>query len=349
MDIHPFIVVLFSVLGFFPWMAWAIGQPRYADLVDYSLSRDYIQTKRVVVTDRDIHKLMDTSLLKLDGVGLNFIPIDGNCYCEYPNSDEFLHLNLLYDGDGYIEYMNQFMKEIKGHPLPPISVQLFMDNNTAPAGYNSGTRNIRLWFGEANFDPSFVIHEISHQIHSELMGKTQDELYDSVGKYLDRRSYFEFLGVIEGVANFLTALYLDDPIIGKIAWMDIPYSIDNRVVYESMPSEFDFNNRMVQSTLFAQRYPILVTRVRAGLANLKDAQQPNPYLSSQIIFQPLWAYRTQYSRPEYFRLLLKFLELHPKFTSYSDFANQLVEYIDPRDHAFGQYLRAEYIARHLPL
>jgi len=343
-----FVIGAFALCGLVSTHADPVsGQSQFADLVDYALSSGSIQTKRVVVKAGEIDSLVNSQSFKIKGVDLNLVAVDGNCYCEYPNTENFLYLNLLYFGQGYIDYMNPYIKVITGHDLPPVSVQVFHDDSTAPAGYNNGNGQIRLWFGDANFDPGFVVHEISHQIHSALIGKTQQELYDDVGKNLQRKAYFEFLGVIEGVANFLTALYFDDPVIGKVAWVDIPYSMDSRVDYNSMPSEYDFINRIVQSKLFAQRYPILTVRVASTLSSLRDADEPNPYLSSQIIFQPLWQYRTHYSREGYFRFFLKFLATHPKFTSYSDFASQLVNYTKTTDPGFSKFLMDEFVARHL--
>ena len=88
------------------------------------------------------------------------------------------------------------MNEIKGHGLPTISVQLLIDKTMAPARYNTGNGQIRPRLGENNFDPSVVIHEISHQIQSSIMEKTKQDLYNEIGKNLDRKSYFEFIGAV---------------------------------------------------------------------------------------------------------------------------------------------------------
>jgi hypothetical protein len=119
------------------------------------------------------------------------------------------------------------------------------------------------------------------------------------------------------------------------------------VKYAAMPTEMDFNKRIADSQGFANRYPVLTSRVRAGLPALRDANEPNPYLSSQIVFQPLWHYRTHYSKEAYTRLLLRFLARAPKFTSYTDFASQLVSYLKPIDADFAKYLTTEFTARGL--
>lgn len=344
-------LTLFLAVALMASHAWA-SDPLSMDIVDYSNSHGDIQVKRIGVTQERIRQLADSSLLKIEKVDPRFVPLDGDCYCYYPNDPDFLHLNLLYFGTGYITYMNQFVARIKGHPLKPLSVQLIMDEKNAPRGEAVGDGKIRVWFGTANFDPSVIVHEITHQIHSELLGRTQAELEQEIGTHLDRRSHAEFVGVFEGVANFMTALYLSDPVIGRIAWEDIPYSMNASISYDSMPTEYDFLNRIVQSHLFARRYAMTTQMIRGTLprfAGTEAAKFPDPYLSSPILFAPLWKYRGHYPRDDYFQLLLSFLASNPKVDSYADFAGSLVEFLEPHDKAFAKFLRDEYASHQLIL
>lgn len=352
------LVLLFSLVsGLMPVptmkvsQAWA-SDPLFMDIVDYSASRNRIQVKRVQTTEEAFRNLKNTSLLRIEKVEPDFVRIDGDCLCYYPNDDDFLHLNLLYFGTSYITYMNQFVTSIQGHPLKPISVQLIKDDTNAPRGQAMGDGRVRVWFGTSNFDPSVIVHELTHQIHSELIGRTQDQLEKEIGSRLDPRSHAEFVGIIEGVANFMTALYLGDPIIGRIAWVDIPYSIDASLSYAALPSELAFLERIADSNLFAKRYPVTTQQVRTSISqfgNTVDSTLPDPYLSSPIIFAPLWDYRGHYKKEDYFRLLLGFLASNPRLSSYAEFAGNLVDYLKPRDQAFSDFLRKEYAAHQLVL
>ena len=322
------------------------------DIVDYSNSKGSIVTKRIDTSLAFIQKLVESPLLKIEKADLNLVPVDGNCFCYYPNDDSFLELNLLYFGTSYISYMNQFVSSIKGRPLQPISLQLILDTANSPRGNATGDGKIRVWFGEANFDPSVIVHEISHQIHSEMIGKSQEQLNREYGNGLDQKSYAEFVGIVEGTANFLTALYLEDAVIGRIAWVDIPYTIDATFFYDAMPTQYDFLDRIVKSTGFANKYPGTTMRIGAqlpGFAGTETAKLPDPYLSSPLLFQPIWAYRDHYSREGFFLLYLRFLESFTKMTSYTDFAKSFIKFVEPTDKAFADYLRMEYTKRKLTI
>jgi hypothetical protein len=320
------------------------------EVVNYSTSLGVIDIKRVDTTAEYIQRLINSKIFQIEKTELNFTPIDGNCYCYYTSDDSFLQLNLLYFGNTYIQYVNPLITALKGHPLKPITIHLNIDDTKAPSGQASGDGLIQLWFGEGNFDPSVIVHEISHEIHSEMIGKDQNQLYKEIGQRLDKKGYAEFLGIIEGTANYLAALYLEDSMIGRIAWMDIPHSIDQMYAYDGLPTQYDFFDRMVNSVSFAARYPVLTTKIRAQLpnfANTDQAKMPDPYLSSPILFQPLWNYRKNYSKDAYIQLYFRFLSTYNDMQSYSAFANAFIHFVEPTDQAFANYLRAEYTKRKL--
>ncbi len=228
---------------------------------------------------------------------------------------------------GQIRFYNQILRQIKLSPLSGMLVSLRQDPRTSTAG-GAGFGGAYITYPQQTLDATTVAHEVGHWIHFRLAGQDHSD-----GVYRTSAELQQQIGIQEGVANILSALFTGEPIIGAHDHYDFVVSVDRYVRFPDLvPTLGDFMRGILSAPLYGAHYPWSARQTRGQYdalfndpARAHELDLPSPYLSSAVFTQPLWLAAQRFGRGPVLRCLLPALSGYHSYVVYSDLANRILE------------------------
>ncbi|MEK7790460.1 MAG: hypothetical protein AAB309_02415 [Deltaproteobacteria bacterium] len=155
-------------------------------------------------------------MIQIKNLPDNFVIDEDDCFCFDINDDRFAYVHAYYYATRQIQEYNSLMNSLGLKKIKNLKIYLQKSlSGTMPHGSADWDKNINLSYSRHAFDVSLITHEIGHEIHGFLIGKKFSDFFEMPSTDDDWILWYHKLGIIEGVANFLSSLHLGSPTIGK--------------------------------------------------------------------------------------------------------------------------------------
>ncbi len=245
-----------------------------------------------------------------------------------------------------IRFYNRFLRQMELPTLNGMFVSLKRDPRTSTAG-GASFGGAYLTYPQQTLDETTVAHEVGHWIHFRLAGQDHSD-----GVVRTSAEIQQQIGVQEGIANILSALFTGEPVIGAQDHYDFVVSVNRFVRFpDRVPTIGDFMRGILNAPLYNDAYPWSAEQTRGQYGALMSAPTrereldlPSPYLSSAVFTQPLWLAAQRFGRARVVRCLLRALDGYRSYVIYSDFAARILESC-AADGAVRDFLAAEFEQR----
>lgn len=284
------------------------------------------------------------AFFEIEGVPETVTANQVGCYCFPITAPEFIYTHVYFYTSKYLGETNRLL-EAFGYPLlKGLKIQILRTPGEQSTG-SAAPGLITLRTPNNAIDPTVLAHEIGHELHRHLSGEYLPAFPDMIR---DRNwsGVYSWLGVMEGTANFISAILNEDPRVGRHDWYDVSIDLNTFVRFPDLvPTVADNFRAIVSSFYFAQKYPITLALARDQLANPRIPEimsMPDPYRASAAINQPLWQAVASFGKQPvakiYFAALHRWIPTH----AYSDFAQRILESTqDPELRTFLAHSFAE--------
>ena len=295
--------------------------------------------------------VLKSDLVVFANLPKDLLPDKNGCLCFELTDERFAFVHTYYHASKQLEFYNKVFSQLGLPRLPQIEIKLEPDPSMPTSG-SAGISKATLTYSSPALDISSLAHEIGHFIHFNAAGR---EHFGNVPPF--SMEGVQHLGVKEGSANMLAALYLGVSQIGKYDGYDFYYDIDSFIQFpDYLISKRDQLVRVLSSPKFSAKYPIFASSVQTAITQI-DANPtasiyysyPDPYLSSAVINQPLWRASIVFGADAIRLLYVKAISELKEFRSYSDLANALLVAAKSRDIKLYLVLKDEYILRGLTI
>lgn len=300
-------------------------------------------------------ELNDEKVLENDHVAFPKAPPDlksqggSGPWCFSLNDERFAYVHTFYYVTQQARWFKKLASALGIAPLGQIAIDLVKVDREMPAGA-SMHGNIMLRFPVPALDPTVIAHEVGHEIHYHVAGLFVDRLVEGSMKESNWRQAAEQLGVIEGTANLLSALFTGQTRVGGFSYRDAPFDIDSFVRFPDVVPSLDLQlRRFIGAPGFRAEYPnsvrTLEETLKAPSSPLKEMlSQPDAYLTSAVINQPMWRAAVRFGFERIELLYLAALREVVDFRSYSDLARR-IERIAEKDLPVQAFLKSEFRRR----
>jgi hypothetical protein len=270
----------------------------------------------------------------------------------FPIDDErFAYVHTLYYATQQIDRFQKLATKLGVQPLNPIAFDLVKVDREMPAG-GSQHGSIMLRIPVPAIDPTVIAHEVGHEIHYHMAGFFVDQLVGTSMKESKWQRAMEQLGVIEGTANLISALFTGQSRMGAFSYRDAAIDIDSFVRFPDVVPTVEFAlSRFTGALGFRAAYPKSVQTMEEALKTPYPALKqtlnlPDAYLASAVINQPMWKAAIQFGFDRVELLYLSALRDFVNFQSYSDLARRLEKMSEP-DVPVNTFLKSEFLRRGL--
>lgn len=267
----------------------------------------------------------------------NLIPDDRGRYCYSMQDERFAYVQAYYYAVKEIEDYNTIFKKL-GLPLGKTLEWTLERKTNLPSLGDTNLTHGNITYSNPAIDPDLLHHEIGHWVHHNAKRNNG--------------------GGDEGAANLLAVLHSGNPIQGK---MDgyynsvISYDVDTFIQYpDHMISTLQVYKQTMEDP-FLKKFPLLTESLQKALelAQLHPEveamlNEPDPYVSSSIINQPLWQAAMHYGVDLIKSLYIKTIAVKlnkPRAYSFSEIAKALVEQANEMNPELGLVLQREYQIR----
>jgi len=295
--------------------------------------------------------LLKSDVVDIANIPVELVPDKNGCLCFDVTDDRFAFVHTYYHASKQLEFYNKIFSRLGLPRLRHIEIRLDRDTSMPTSG-SAGISKATLSYSNPALDISTLAHEIGHFIHYNAAGT---ERFGDIPPFTMEGA--QNLGVREGSANILAALYLGVPQIGKYDSYELHTDLDSFIRFpDYLVSMREQLVRVLSSPNFSAKYPLFVDSVRSSLRQI-DADPtasayygyPDPYISSSVINQPLLKASNVFGADAIRLLYVKTISKLKEFRSYSDLANALLETARNTDVSLFQYLRDEFILRGLTI
>lgn len=296
-----------------------------------------------------INGILENDLIQIENVPDNFVKDVNDCYCFDINDERFAYVHAYYYATRQIQEYNFLLHSLGLRKIKNLVIHLQKSPiGVMPHGSADWDGEINISYSRPAFDISFMAHEIGHEIHGLLIGKKIQDVFKIPPD--DWTFLYHKLGIIEGAANLLSSLHLGSLSIGKYDWYDAEINIDNFIRFPDLvPTVKDGFIWKIDSIIFSTHYPETVKLLKKELEESHFPEilnQPDPYVVSAVINQPLWNASIRFGIRTIQELLLEALANFKDLGSYSDFANTLIV-IASKNPEMQHYLKSEFLKRGL--
>lgn len=270
---------------------------------------------------------LESDLVELKDVPLNFLPDKSGCFCFSESDQRFAFVHAYYHANKTLLKFNAFLKASSLTLVKKTKISLtFAPGYLTSGGSDFGEVYLRI--PHSAFDFTILAHELAHEVHQTIIGKNlRDVLSDAHGKEDWDKTAAQGL-VSEGSANILAALATDEESIGRYDYDDAAFHVDRFVRFpDFVPTITQQVETMLNSPFILKAYPNSVVELRDMIVNptFPDLMsRPSSYLASAAINQPLWQAAKTYGTSVIFQMYLKALAALPNWQSHLELKNEIL-------------------------
>lgn len=273
------------------------------------------------------------------------------CFCFDLNDERFAFVHTYYYATKALEYYNAVFLKLGLPLLHDLEINLSKDVSLPTTGGYATIKTMVLAYPRPALDISILAHEIGHFVHFNAAG--QEIFGNADGK--TNMEGVQNLGIHEGTANLLSALFTGSSQIGKAGGFS--FDIDNFIRFpDLLISKREAKVRLLAEPIILQNYPAFAMKglkklksIDADLIQSENYALPDPYLSSSVINQPLWRATFQFGIERIKLLYIKTISELRTFSSYSDLANALLKNAKLMNVSLYETLKNDYQVRGLHL
>lgn len=298
---------------------------------------------------------LENDVVRFSELPSTIVPDRNRCFCFGDNDERTAFVTAFFQINKELEYFNNLLVKMGYPPVPGVKVTMVKKNHPTE-GSASLKYGITVSYSSWIVDPGTLAHEVGHWIHQNLIGA--DSLPFKKGGQSNslNSAIAEKSGIEEGTANILAAWFLGKSRIHEATFPEWRFDIDTFVRFPDLViSTKNMLIDLLSISRIKEQYPDYYKGVEDLMvlankdANLMDyLSQPDPYLSSAIINQPLWHASQLYDHNEVISIYLRAISKLKSASAYSDLADQILIETRSLPH-IADYLVVQFKLRGLTL
>jgi hypothetical protein len=294
--------------------------------------------------------VLKNSLIELHMISEVMVPDSKGRYCYGLKDDRLAYVQMYYFATRMISEYNGILNQLGIRPIESLAIMMAKDNTKCGGGDEAQEDGIHATFNSPALDYTTIAHEVGHMIHRHLIGNISSRENPTSGSSAEKS------GIIEGTANILAALHLDQSrISGLDLNLDVMPDVDQFIKYpfgaevntrRSMEKLLRvLNSKGPQCSIDANEISYLLNNTAIEIRAFLDSS--DPYRASAIINQPLWQAQKVFGKEVIQKLYVSTLFNLKNYGFYSDLSSLLTKTAGSQNEKLKLYLEKAYLDRGL--